>query len=679
MRTDNVGLFWQDIPAKRGKGSVARVMPAIPETGWQAPCEFPRLANAPWLSLDVETKDPELRTHGPGWARGSGHIVGVSLAAPGASWYFPIRHEVCPEQNLEPGHVLNWLRDTMSIHGRKPVIGANLIYDLGWLGEENIHIQGIPYDVQFAEALLSEGEDVNLDALGERYLGQGKETSLLYQWSCDYYGGQPTEKQRENIYRCPPSLVGPYAQGDTLLPAAILPLQWQRLALEQLLPVFEMECRLIPLILAMRRAGVSIDLSRAEQVKDGLSKQLVELEARAKELVGFEVNVDANESMQRAFRALGLPIPLHPKTKKPSFEKALLAAVEHPFADIVSEIRKRAKIRDTFIVKYLLEKNVHGKLHCSLHPLRSDSGGTRSGRFSMSIPNGQNIPSRDEELAPLVRSCFVPDCGHKAWRRYDYNQIEYRELAHFAIGTGSDGLRQQYNHDPKTDYHINTQNLVTKYTGLQIPRKPIKNFNFGMTFGMGQAKMIRTTTMELRKLGGAFKLDGNELYTAYHEACPWTKATLEHYANLAKNTGFISTILGRRSRFDLWEPDVRLRDDEQRAPALPYELALRTYGRIKRAFTHKALNRLLQGSAADVMKTAMLKLWDSGVLDIRQGGVGVPRLTVHDELDFSDPGASPEAWRFVKHTMETAIIHRIPIIASVESGPDWGHCEELDA
>jgi DNA polymerase I-like protein with 3'-5' exonuclease and polymerase domains len=292
----------------------------------------------------------------------------------------------------------------------------------------------------------------------------------------------------------------------------------------------------------------------------------------------------------------------------------------------------------------------------------------------MSIPNGQNIPGRDEELAPLVRGCFIPDVGHKQWRRYDYDQIEYRELAHFAVGPGSDALRAQYNADPNTDYHVNTQTLVTRFTGLEIPRKPIKNFNFGMTFGMGREKMVRTTTMELHKLGGAFRLDGDELYNAYHEACPFTRATLEHYSKQALNFGFISTILGRRSRFDLWEPDVRTRGEDERKPALTYAKALAFYGKIKRAYAHKALNRLLQGSAADMMKKAMVLLWESGVLH----HVGVPRLTVHDELDFSDKGGDEEAWRYVRNVLETAIPHRIPIKASLEIGPDWGHCEEVD-
>lgn len=679
IRPDEIGLFWQDVRKDSGRFEIRRTMPAIPETGWVAPTAWPRLSDAPWLGFDVETKDPELLTHGPGWARGSGHIVGFSLSAPGASWYFPCRHEVRPEQNINPEWAFAYLRDIALAHAKKPILGANLIYDLGWAGEEGVEFKGIGYDVQFAEALLSEAGDVNLDALGEKYLQKGKETSLLYQWCSDFYSGQPNEKQRANIYRAPASLVGPYAQGDVLLPAAILPLQWGHLANQGLVELFEMECRLIPLIIAMRRAGLTIDIDRAEQARDALTVHMDRLKIQMHDMIGFDVNVDANESMQKAFRSLGLSMPLDPKKKTPSFAKDLLAAVEHPFAELVGEYKRRKKCRDTFITSYLLDKHVNGRIHCSLHPLRGEEGGTRSGRLAMSMPNGQNIPARDDELAPIVRGCFVPDPGHKQWRRYDYDQIEYRMLAHYAVGQGSDELRTQYIRNPKTDYHINTQGLVMRYTGLEIPRKPIKNFNFGMTFGMGRAKMIRTTTMELRKLGGAFRLNGEELYNAYHEAVPFTKATLEYYSKQALQTGYIATILGRRSRFDLWEPDVRTSADEERKPALPYNLAIRAYGKIKRAYAHKALNRLLQGSGTgDTIKMAMLKLWDSGVLDVDQGGVGVPRLTVHDELDFSDAGGNEEAWRFIKYTLEHAIEFRIPIRASLEVGPDWGHCVDVD-
>lgn len=680
-------MFWQDIPQEKGKRVINRIQPDIPATGWTAPRDFPRLTDSPWLSVDVETKDLHLQTHGPGWARNDGHIVGISVGAPGRSWYFPIRHEVKPEENLIPEHVLSWTRDTFRAHHNRPVIGANLIYDIGWLGEEQIFIQGIAYDVQFAEALLEEASLTNLENLSIKYLdpnkldptqtqwkryeGHGKTTELLYQWSADYYGGKADEKQRENIYRCPPSLVGPYAEGDTTLPPRILPLQWDRLQREGLVEVFEMECRLIPLLIAMRRHGVRVDIDRAEYVNKAIAENIKLLNGQLKEMVGFEVNVDANESLQRAFNGLRIAIPLTENDKgelRASFTKDTLALVDHPIADLVLTMRKREKIRSTFIESYILGKHVNGKVHAQFHPLRGDKGGTRSGRIASSVPNLTNVPSRDEELAPLVRGCFIPHVGHERWRRYDQDQIEYRYLAHYAIGPGSDAIRARYNNDPDTDYHVETQRMVTSFTSVEIPRKPIKNLNFGMTFGMGKAKMVRSLTTELKKVSSNFKLNGDQLYEAYHEAVPFTKATLDHFSAQAQAIGFVTTILGRRSRFDLWEPDER-GPRKKEAIALSYFAALRKYGTIKRAYTHKALNRILQGSGTgDHMKKAMLNLWDSGVL----GVVGIPGITVYDELDFSDAGGNEEAWTYVKHVMESAIKISIPVRTKLDIGANWG-------
>ena len=674
MRTDDIGFFWQDIRAARGKGQVSRVMPPIPDTGWTPPREFPRLDSAPWLCIDKETYDPNLLTHGPGWARGDGHIVGVAVAAPGASWYFPVRHTVEPEHNMDPEHVFSWLRDTAKAHGKKPVMGANLIYDLGWGMEEGVVWQGKAYDVQFAEALLRETGNVNLEELGQNWLGKGKETSFLYQWAADYYGGKPDGGQRKNIYRCPPRLVGPYAQGDVELPAQLMPLQWAELERQGLLDLFDLETRLIPLLIAMRRAGVSVDLDHTERAVAKLKEREIGHRDKLRDMVGFDVNTDAGESMQRAFNKLGIPIPKDPKTGRPSFNKVLLADIDHPFIAQVSKLKSEKKVRKDFLESFILNKHVKGKLHGSFNPLRGDDSGTRSGRFSGQNPNLQQAPSRDEDLAPMVRGSFVPDPGHRRWRRYDYDQIEYRFNAHYAVGQGSDALRAQYNADPKTDYHVNAQRMVERYARVEIPRKPIKNFNFGMTYGMGRGKMIRTVISEMRALGVKAALDGEQLYNAYHEALPFSKATLDHYSDVAQRSGLITTILGRRSRFDLWEPAEW--DDD--AWGLPYNKALAAYGsNIRRSKTHKALNRLLQGSSADKMKKAMVILWESGVF--ADNVAGVPRLTVHDELDFSEMWETPpEAWDYIQRTMETAIPLRIPIRVSLELGPNWGNCEEVD-
>lgn len=668
MRNDEVGFFWQDERQASARGEIIRPPPPIPDTGWTPPKDFPNLSAASCLAIDTETYDPELLERGPGWARGKGHLVGVSIGVPeGQSWYFPIRHAICPETNLNPAATFAWLRDTLG-DKRQPKIGANLIYDIGWLSEENIEVCGSLWDVQYAEALLDEHAEVALEVLGEKYLGIGKTSELVYQWCSDFYGGAPNGKQRANLWRAPPSLVGPYACGDVDLPLRVLQKQWPLLEKEGLLELFSMECGLIPLLVAMRRAGVRVDLHKAEETRSALTARSEIATKRLANLVGFKVNINASESIAKAFDQLNLPYG-KTATGKPSFTKEFLMAVEHPVAEAILEIRKLDKLGGTFIESYILNSHIDGKVYGQFHPMRGDSSGTRSGRLSSSTPNLQNLPSRDEEIAPLIRGIFVPDEGHAAFRRYDYSQIEYRFMIHYAVGSGADEARAHFNAHPETDYHEMTLDLVAPAAGWDVSskelrkrhRKPIKNINFGLIYGMGVDKLSRSLGLSAK--------EGKALFAAYHRGVPFAKPTMDLAMAEAAELGTVSTILGRKSRFELWEP---LNWDSD-SIALPYEKAILQYGGIRRAYTHKALNRRLQGSAADLMKKAMWQCWIDGIFD----STGVPRLTVHDELDFSDPGGCDEAFDEMQHIMETAIALKIPIKADAEIGPDWGHTKDI--
>ncbi|AZF88125.1 DNA polymerase A [Microcystis phage Me-ZS1] len=668
MRFDSVGMFWEDGCSRGKKGERARILAAIPETGWTPPRDFPNLAAAKVIAIDTETYDPELLDYGPGWARGRGHIVGISVAVDdGASWYFPMRHEVQSELNLDPDHVLAWARGTLAAK-HQPKVGANLMYDVGWLRHEGVRVEGPLIDVQYAEALLRERGDVDLDTLGYRYLKEGKVTNDLYEWCAKSYGGKVNGAQRANLYRAPPCLVGPYAEGDAAIPLRVIREQYVQLHREGLLELFDIECRLIPLLIEMREAGVSVDLNKAEQLRHVLGKRSAEELDKLKAMAGFAVDVNSSTSLGRAFDTLGIPYKRTAKGK-PSFTKDFLEALEHPVGDVIRDIRKFDKLRSTFVESYILDSHVNGKVYGQFHPLRGDEGGTRSGRFSSSTPNLQNIPSRDKELAPLVRGLFIPDHGHRCWRKYDYSQIEYRFLIHFAVGPLADEMRAYFNAHPDTDYHEMALDMVAPYAGWDLSvkgarsayRKPIKNINFGLIYGMGIPKLTRSL--------GLTKKEGADLFAAYHKAVPFAKATMDACSEEAQNTGKIRTILGRISRFDLFEP---MNWDDDR-PALPYHEAILHYGEVRRAYTHKGLNRRLQGSAADLMKVAMLRCYEEGVFT----ETGVPRLTVHDELDFSDHGGSDPAFREMRRIMETALDLRIPVKADGEWGPDWGHVEAL--
>lgn len=673
MRFDSIGMFWQDVldPTK-GRAAVARAMPPIPDTGWTTPKDFPNLSAAEYLTIDTEGKDPELTTHGPGWARGKSHIVGVSVGTPeGYSWYFPMRHEIEPEYNMDPEKVLAWLRDTLG-NPKQAKLGANLLYDVGVLRCEGVTVAGELVDVQFAEALLDERAEVNLDVLGIKYAGVGKESNLLYDWCSRFYGGKANGTQRANIYRAPPRLVGPYAQGDVDLPTRVIREQYPLLAKEGLLDLFAMECALIPLLVEMRLEGVSIDIPKAEALRDKIVEDVKGLKKKLRDLAGFEVETNAAQSIAKAFDKFGYPYSRtepsksHPKGQ-PSFTKEFLAKAKNPIAQGVYEIRKLEKLQTVFLESYLLESHVNGKVFCSFHPLREDEGGTRSGRFSSSHPNLQNIPVRDDIWGPLIRGLFIPDPGHVAWRKYDYSQIEYRFLIHYAVGRGAEEARQHFRDRPDTDYHEWALDLIAPKAGWDISskelrkkwRRPVKNINFGLIYGMGEEKLAEDLGLSLA--------EAKRVFAAYHSGVPFAKPTIETCSREAQDTGAVTTILRRKSRFDLWEPDTRRRDWTM--VPLEFSQAIRRYGSIKRAYTYRALNRRLQGSAADMMKMAMLQCWQQGIFT----ATGIPRLTVHDELDFSDPGGRDEAFLEMKRILETAIPLKIPVRADGDIGPDWGH------
>ncbi len=659
-RPDAVGLFWED--AEKTKcGEVIRAMPSIPETGWAPPTYLPNLATASVISVDCETWDPDLIDHGPGWARGKGHIVGVSIAVPGGyKWYFPIRHTIEPETNMDPAMVLAWLSETLS-NPLQPKVGANLLYDVGWLRHEGVTVAGSLMDVQYAEALLDERAEVALEVLAQKYLGEGKDSSLMYRWCSDFYGGPVSAKQRANIYRTPARLVGPYAESDADLPLRVALKQYPLLAAEGLLDLFAMECDLIYLLCDMRSAGVSVDIAKAEALQETLrTREQLEHE-KLDYIAGQHVDINSADSLAKVFDALGIPYSLTKKGSA-SFTKEFLSGLNHPVANSIKEVRKLAKLRGTFVESYILNSHINGRVHGQFHLLRSDEGGTRSGRLSSSTPNLQNLPSRDDELAPLVRGLFIPDYGHVRWRKYDYSQIEYRFLAHFAVGELADEIRRIYNENPDTDYHEMTRQLVLGQTGQLLDRKPIKNINFGLIYGMGVEALSAGLGLTVKK--------GRELFAAYHKGAPFAKATMELCSEEALSKGTVTTILGRKSRFDLWEPISWGKE----SVALPYEKAILQYGQIRRAYAHKALNRKLQGSAADLMKKAMWRCHKDGVF----AATGTPRLTVHDELDFSDPGGKKEAFREMQRIMESAIKLRIPVRADCDAGPDWGHVDKFD-
>lgn len=655
-------LFW--MPDEKVIKPVKRPMPPVPDTGWKNPEYFPDLSSAKVIAIDCETWDPELLTAGPGWARGpdKGHMIGISVATDcGYHNYFPFRHTL--GGNMEPGAVLAWASKELGrVH--QPKVGVNITYDVGYMQNEGIRVKGLLYDCGFAEALIDENAPQNLEALGQKYLGHGKESNLMYKWLADAYGGREDGTQRANMYRCPVELAGPYAVSDAVIPLQVFRKQWDIMQREGLLNVFMLETRLIPMMIAMRFRGVRVDLPRAELLRDQLDEQL---EIKLQELrgqCGFKVNVNSSHDLAKLFSHFGHSYPTTAEGN-PSFTAEFLKAQTHTLGAFIVETREIIKMKDTFIRSAIQGKQTNGRVHPSFKQMKSEGGGTISGRFGCSTPNVQQVPARTK-LGKMIRELFVPEEGELT-RALDLSSIEYRVLAHYAVGQGASEVRAAFNADPTLDFHQLVCDMINGVTGVGISRKSTKTINFGLLYGMG-----------LDKLAASLMLPGDkakELVDSYFEASPYVSATLAHYANEASREGFVTTFLGRKARFDFWVPNNR--NGRNKMP-LPYPKALEAYGsNLQRVGLHKAVNRVLQGSAADCMKAAMLRMWEEGLAD-----VFMPTMTIHDELVFSYNGSKihQEALLASRECMENPFPTNpmlIPLLSACDGGASWGAAEEL--
>lgn len=334
-----------------------------------------------------------------------------------------------------------------------------------------------------------------------------------------------------------------------------------------------------------------------------------------------------------------------------------MAQHEHPVAQLVRDIRHLDRLKETFVKGFVLEGNYKGRIHCQFNQLRSDEGGTVTGRFSSSQPNLQQIPIRGDDSKP-IRTVFIAEQSQH-WHKFDWNQIEFRLLVNDAFELDRRGLCEcpgtqevveKFNTDPNTDYHQLVAEMIKR------DRTMAKGVNFGLIYGEGIARLCH----EL----GISREEGEELLRKYHECVPFMRPLMDHYKNRARNRREVRTLFGRRRNFNRWATrDDRIIVSDKRPP------------NSRLAFTYTALNARIQGSAADIMKTAMVKVWESGVCNV----IGAPHLTVHDELDLSSPDtkAGREAVAEIRCIMEHAATLSLPLKVDAKSGPNWGACETI--
>jgi len=607
-----------------------------PETEWVMPEELKDLKGVKEISIDLETNDPDLKELGSGNVIGNGHIAGVSLAIEGWAGYYPIQHE--QGGNMDKALVIDWLKNLFN-QEYTTFIFHNAMYDVCWLKAAGINIKGKIVDTMIAASLIDENRlSYQLNTLSKHYIGIGKDEKVLYE-AAKEYGVDP----KKDLWRLPAMFVGQYAERDA---EATLKL-WQRLHRElhdqELMDIFKLETQLFPCLIEMRFKGVRVDLEKARKIKKNLMVREQKILNKIKDLTGMNVEIMAARSIAKAFDKLKLPYDRTAKSNEPSFTKNFLQNHPHELARSIADAREINKAHTTFIDS--ITKHAHnGRIHADINQIRSDQGGTVTGRFSMSNPNLQQIPARHPELGPMIRSIFIPEENCK-WGSFDYSQQEPRILVHYAKLQnlpGVDEIVEAYK-TGDADFH----QVVADMAGIQ--RKQAKTINLGLMYGMGKNKLMA----EL----GLMKESAEKLIKQYHARAPFVKQLMDNVSRKANDRGKIRTLLGRACHFDLWQP-VQFGVFKP----LPLEQARKNYDEpLKRAFTYKALNKLIQGSAADMTKKSMVALYKEGI---------IPHIQIHDEVDISVE--SDKKAEQIVQIMEEAVVLEIPNKVDYESGANWG-------
>ena len=607
-----------------------------PQTEWLPPENFPDLSAYDEISIDLETKDPDLIKMGSGSIVGRGDVTGIAVAVKNWCGYYPIAHE--GGGNMDRKKVLKWFQDVLSTPAIK--IFHNAMYDVCWLRAIGLSVSGKIVDTMIASALVDENQmRYDLNNCSKRYTGKGKNETELYE-AAKSWGVDP----KAEMYKLPALYVGAYAEKDAEITLEL----WQELKKEilhqDIQSIFDLETELFPCLVAMKFRGVRVDVEKAHTMKQDLASQEAKLIQTVKKETGIDTQIWAARSIAQVFDKLKLDYDRTEKSQAPSFTKNFLQNHPHPLVNKIAQAREINKAHTTFI-DTILKHSHKGRIHADINQLRSDNGGTVTGRFSYSNPNLQQIPARNKDLGPRIRALFVPEEGH-TWGCFDYSQQEPRLVVHYATLQnlyGVDEVLEAYR-EGDADFH----NIVADMA--EIPRSQAKTINLGLFYGMGKNKL----QAEL----GVSKDKAEELFKKYHTKVPFVKQLMDNVSQRAQDSGKIRTLLGRLCRFHLWEPN-----SFGIHKALPHEEALREHGPgIKRAYTYKSLNKLIQGSAADMTKKAMINLYKEGI---------IPHIQVHDELDISVE-SDKQAKRIVE-IMESAVELEVPNKVDYESGFNWGN------
>lgn len=580
---------------------------------------YPNLDGVSTIALDIETYDPLLKTLGPGVRRGDGHILGLALATADREWYFP------------------WTDATRQFLFDLPVkdfITQKGLYDYDWLG---FVPDGRMLDTMVAEALIDSNKfKFNLDSLALKYLGVHKGDDEITSYAEAKGWLKRGHKAQEFLKDMPVDLVGKYAMKDVRQTYDVFHKQLPHLQAEDLEEVFDVETRLMKPVLQMIRNGVRIDEEALERARNHYAMVQAVLEADIQAIVGPTLNVNSGKQLAEFYDKQGWSYNLTEK-KNPTFKADELEKHDNPLAPLLISYGKVEKLRNSFI-DALPKFIVNGRIHAGINTVKGDNGGTETGRFSYYHPNFQQIPSRNPEAKKLLRGIFLPEEG-ELWYKPDYSSEEPRITAHYAVGPGSDEIRRRYNENPAFDiyaYFAEVTNYRDFRTASPEEKKEIrslfKTIVLGVNYGMGKDKLVKSL--------GLTGVEGDRFLRLFHRSFPFLKQTMQLATDTGETRGWVKTILKRRRRFD------------------------------KREFAYKSLNSVIQGSAGDIMKKAMVDAYEAGIFNEI-----TPLITVHDELDVSAHPDKEPVVRELVHIMETCVELKVPLVVDLESGPNWGEVQ----
>ena len=641
------------------------------------------------IAVDIETWDPGLKTKGLGAVRGEGFITGVAVATGKDTAYFPLNHSDIDPESIDQDQIWKVLNDRIFQNEKITKVFHNAMYDVCWIrAVTGKMMKGRLVDTMIAASVIDENRfKYSLDSLSKDYLNDTKYKYDLQNKTLEWSGGMVKDPM-SNMHKLPASIVKDYAKQDVDLTLKLWNLFNKKL--DEVLytrvhedgskedktcrQIFELETKLFPCLVDMKFKGVKIDVEKAKAFGKRLEKTKNSIINYIARKTNIRIEMWAASSIKALLDHQNIDdYKKTPKSGMPQLPKDYLSTHKNKYLRLIAKARECDKAKNTF-VEGLLGFVHNGRIHADINQIRGEHGGTVTGRFSMSNPNLQQIPSKGY-IGKKMRELFIPETGSD-WYSFDYSQQEPRIVVHYAIKLGMAGtadLQKEFDKED-ADFHQIVADMA------KIPRKQAKTINLGLFYGMGKIKLQKELNLDPQK--------ARTLFNTYHAKVPFVRQLSQDLSEFASNEGLLFTLGDRFCRFDKWESrdkewnpetnrftEVKLYPTEEEAID-GYKLEQMTkYKKLTdpeceyfkkfytRAFTYKALNRLVQGSAADMTKKAMVDLYKKGI---------VPHIQIHDELCVSIPTNDQETRTMVQETMEQAIKLEINNKVDCESGPNWG-------